>query len=103
VVQPRPSVPHPAFTPLSNAMAALPSLLAIALIGRQASAYTWPNPQMEALDALRYEQTGATGQATAFFVFPCHQDNFIGGSDAGRINAADWLRTVSSTSISVRV
>jgi hypothetical protein len=87
-------------------MAALPSLLAIALIGSQVSAYyIWPNPQMEALDALRYEQTGATGQNTAGLVFPCNQENFLGsgGSNAGRINSADWLRTVSSTSISVHV
>jgi hypothetical protein len=75
-------------------MAALPYLLALALIGRQASAYTWPNPQMETLDALRYEQTGPAGQATGTFVFPCNQ--FIDGSDTGRTNAANWLRTVSA-------
>jgi hypothetical protein len=98
--QPRSSAPHPVLTPLSNAMATLPSLLAFALLGRQASAYTWPNPQMEMLDALRYEQTGSAGQGTGGFVFPCTQAGFIGGSDAGRINSADWLRTVSRRRLS---
>jgi hypothetical protein len=96
VVQPRPLASHPAFTPSSSdTMAALPSLLMFALFGRQASAYTWPNPQMEILDALRYEQSGSTGQSTGAFVFPCEQETFIGGPKAGRINSADWLRTVS--------
>jgi hypothetical protein len=76
-------------------MAALRSLLPLVLLGRQAFAYTWPNAQMEALDALRYEQAGRGGSQSATFTFPCEQ--FIEGSDmsAGRINSADWLRTVS--------
>jgi hypothetical protein len=75
-------------------MAALSYLLVLALISRQASAYTWPNPQMEVLDALRYEQIGIAGKGTAVDVFPC--TNFVQGHNAGRINAADWLRTVST-------
>jgi hypothetical protein len=74
-------------------MAALPYLLVFTLINRQASAYTWPNPQMEVLDALRYEQIGGKGTASGS-VFPC--TNFVQGHNAGRINAADWLRTVST-------
>jgi hypothetical protein len=76
-------------------MAALSTLFPLALLGRQALAYTWPNPQMEALDAMRYEQLGAAGFQSGIFTFPC--DQFVEGTgiSAGRINAADWLRTVS--------
>jgi hypothetical protein len=74
------------------------TFLAIALAGRLAAAYTWPNRQMEMLDSMRFEQAGEAlaGAGSAFFVSPCNQ--FFGGDKTGRINAADWLRTVSSCS-----
>jgi hypothetical protein len=75
-------------------MVILRSLLAVTFLGRQASAYTWPNPQMEILDAFRYEQTGATGRLGGL-VFGCSTSNDVNGANASRVNAADWLRTVS--------
>jgi hypothetical protein len=82
-------------------------LFALALVAaaRAAAAYTWPNPQMEALDALHYEQTGQAGAQSAQFVFPCNPTGFlgVGGSNSGRINAADWLRTVRHACVARRV
>jgi hypothetical protein len=79
-------------------MASWHTLLAFVLACPWAAAYTWPNPQMEALDALRYEQDGPGGQNTAAIVLPCDPSGFVGKDleSAGRINAADWLRTVES-------
>jgi hypothetical protein len=78
-------------------MAVLQSILAIALLGRQACAYTWPNPLMEILDATRKEQLGPPGSARlGFDVVPCNPSIDLDGADSGRTNAADWLRTVSS-------
>jgi hypothetical protein len=78
-------------------MAVLQSFLAIALLGRQACAYTWPNPLLEILDATRNEQLGPPGSARlGFDVVPCNPSIDVDGADSGRTNAADWLRTVSS-------
>ncbi|KAJ7887101.1 heme peroxidase [Mycena olivaceomarginata] len=55
-----------------------------------ATAYTWPSPQLEALDALRFEQ------GNAIFLQPCESFSFDpqgGGARSGRSNAADWIRT----------
>ncbi|KAJ7339761.1 heme peroxidase [Mycena albidolilacea] len=55
-----------------------------------ATAYTWPSPQLEALDALRFEQ------GNAIFLQPCDSFSFdpqSGGARSGRSNAADWIRT----------
>ncbi|KAJ7662949.1 heme peroxidase [Mycena rosella] len=54
--------------------------------------YTWPDPKYEELESLRWDQIGLgstflelglTGSCTAF----------VGGSNTGRANAADWIRT----------
>ncbi|KAJ6559723.1 heme peroxidase [Mycena capillaripes] len=54
-----------------------------------ASAYVWPSPQLDALEALRWDQdrNGITGlvQPCDFFIF--------GPANSGRSNAADWIRT----------
>lgn len=73
-------------------------VLALVLLGHHVNAYTWPNPRMEALDGIRYEQAGVAGQQFGGVSQVCTTDGFIGpdGPDAGRINAADWLRTVST-------
>jgi hypothetical protein len=77
-------------------MTALSLLLALAVIGHEATAYTWPNPRMEALDGLRYEQDGVAGQKTAGPAVTCTTEGFITQDpNAGRINAGDWLRTAS--------
>ncbi|KAK7053583.1 peroxidase [Favolaschia claudopus] len=54
-------------------------------------AYTWPSPQLDALEQLRWEQTGLTA-----FLDPCDTFSFDpngGGARSGRSNAADWIRT----------
>ncbi|KAF7341549.1 Peroxidase [Mycena venus] len=54
-----------------------------------ANAYVWPSPQLDALEALRWDQdrNGITGlvQPCDFFIF--------GPANSGRSNAADWIRT----------
>jgi hypothetical protein len=79
-------------------MALVSFVLALVFLGRNVNAYTWPNPRMEALDGIRYEQAGVAGQQFGGVGQVCTTDGFIGpdGPDAGRINAADWLRTAST-------
>ncbi|KAF7364726.1 Peroxidase [Mycena venus] len=66
-------------------------------------AYTWPNPQLEELDQIRFglrtfDADGNGGGIDVFVEPTCNQflfdPNFqINGSHPGRTNAADWLRT----------
>ncbi|KAJ6482910.1 heme peroxidase [Mycena vitilis] len=61
------------------------------LATRAVNAYIWPSPQLDALEAMRFEQP------LALFLKPCTA--FIGGGgpsndgSTGRSNAADWIRT----------
>ncbi|KAJ6542186.1 heme peroxidase [Mycena vulgaris] len=61
-----------------------------------AYAYVWPSPQLDALEAMRWDQDGTTvGFATFFqprdfFIFSTEEN-----SPTGRANAPDWIRTVS--------
>ncbi|KAJ7239707.1 heme peroxidase [Mycena rebaudengoi] len=62
----------------------------LALLSTTVSAYIWPSPQLDALEALRFEQSFAA------FLQPCDLFSFNSGGDAsrsGRSNAADWIRT----------
>ncbi|KAK7038552.1 peroxidase [Favolaschia claudopus] len=56
-----------------------------------ATAYIWPSPQLDALEAARFDVFGINS-ASAFsgFIQPC--DQFF-SSFTGRSNAADWIRT----------
>jgi hypothetical protein len=71
-----------------------------------ASAYVWPSPQLDALEALRFDQTGFSVLSTTLstFVKPCALFVFDGtvGTTSGRSNAADWIRTVRSSMASLR-
>jgi hypothetical protein len=68
--------------------------LALLAAAGAATAYTWPNPRMDALESLRWDQSGARGGLLGGFVGGC--DPFIHGNPSqGRSNAADWLRTAS--------
>jgi hypothetical protein len=58
--------------------------------------YAWPNPRMDALESLRYDQGGPAGSILSAFVIPCNQFIHDGAGPSGRTNAADWLRTVCS-------
>jgi hypothetical protein len=75
-----------------------PLLVAATLLlsaATQAQAYTWPNPQLDALESLRYDQFGYNTRGTIIFqgLTPCSKaDRF--DAVAGRSNAADWIRNV---------
>ncbi|KAJ7445555.1 heme peroxidase [Mycena galericulata] len=58
-----------------------------------AGAYIWPSPQLDALEAARFDQSGFNALPMALFVSPC--DLFIFGNTGatGRSDAADWIRT----------
>jgi hypothetical protein len=61
--------------------------------------YTWPNPKLDALENLRWDQNGIGDRGLGAFSFPCNQFAFdFGGSAGNRTNVADWLRTVSKIS-----
>lgn len=60
------------------------------LFAATATAYVWPSPKLDALEAMRWDQD-TTGFA-AFFQ-PCNEFNF--GTSTGRANGPDWIRTVS--------
>ncbi|KAJ7439092.1 heme peroxidase [Mycena latifolia] len=59
-----------------------------------ASAYIWPSPQLDALEAMRFDQNGVVPRPTGTilgFVAPCDQFAF-GGLQTGRANVPDWIR-----------
>lgn len=58
-------------------------------------AYTWPNPQLDQLESLLYDQHGWNSQIIASLVTPCSAFSF-GPAVVNRSNAADWIRTVSN-------
>ena len=63
------------------------------LLAASASAYTWPNPQLDELESLVYDQHGFNARGIlAGALTPCSNFNF--GSTVNRSNAADWIRTV---------
>ncbi|KAJ7615875.1 heme peroxidase [Roridomyces roridus] len=58
-------------------------------------AYIWPSPQLDALEAARFDQLGLDGEQLAGRLNPC--DSFVFALDgSGRTNAADWIRTAWS-------
>ncbi|KAI0720710.1 heme peroxidase [Cerioporus squamosus] len=62
------------------------------LIAASASAYTWPNPQLDELESLVYDQHGFNSRGIlAGALDPCSRFNF--GDTVNRSNVADWIRT----------
>ncbi|KAK7018121.1 peroxidase [Favolaschia claudopus] len=57
------------------------------------TAYTWPSPKLDALEAARFDQLGdnAVSAELTSFIQPC--DLFLLPGNTGRSNAADWIRT----------
>ncbi|KAJ7364684.1 heme peroxidase, partial [Mycena albidolilacea] len=53
-------------------------------------AYVWPSPQLDALEAQRWDQDDKFS-GLAGFIEPC--DFFTFGDGTGRANTADWIRT----------
>ena len=64
----------------------------LAFLAAGAHAYTWPNPQLDALESLIYDQAGFNPKPIAGKLVPCSQFDF--GTTPNRSNAADWIRTV---------
>ncbi|KAK7065007.1 peroxidase [Favolaschia claudopus] len=54
-----------------------------------ATAYIWPSPQLDALEAIRFDLE--RGDRIVGLVSPCNF--FLFGFNTGRSNAADWIRT----------
>ncbi|KAJ6521703.1 heme peroxidase [Mycena capillaripes] len=64
------------------------------------TAYVWPSPKLDALEAQRWDQDD-TISGFASFLQPC--DFFIAGNEdgalTGRANGPDWIRTASKRSL----
>ncbi|KAJ7611543.1 heme peroxidase [Mycena polygramma] len=66
--------------------------LTLLIYATAATAYVWPSPKLDALEAMRWDQD--TTGFTAFFQ-PCNSFIFgnANGTPTGRANAPDWIRT----------
>ncbi|KAJ7153048.1 putative L-ascorbate oxidase [Mycena crocata] len=58
-----------------------------------ANAYVWPSPQLDALDALRFDQQGHNRLVITRFLEPCESFIFSSSPTTGRANTPDWIRT----------
>ncbi|KAF7375895.1 Peroxidase [Mycena sanguinolenta] len=64
-----------------------------------ANGWTYPNPQLDALDALRWDQIGynsgsnSNSPGIASFIAPCTFFTLDNSGNSGRSDAADWIRT----------
>ncbi|KIY64382.1 heme peroxidase [Cylindrobasidium torrendii FP15055 ss-10] len=72
-------------------------LLATSLaLANSVLAYTWPSPQLDRLESLRWDQDGYNSFEAASFVKPCDRYT-LSERDKGtaglRTNAGDWIRT----------
>ncbi|KAJ7804117.1 heme peroxidase [Mycena olivaceomarginata] len=70
------------------------SALGALILISTANAYIWPSPQLDALEAVRFDQLGFTvlPSSISLFVNPCNLFVFA-GANSGRSDAADWIRT----------
>ncbi|KAJ7084267.1 heme peroxidase [Mycena epipterygia] len=57
------------------------------------NAYVWPSPQLDALEAARFNQLGHNEVSASVFIDPCNSDFFTSSGSSGRSDAADWIRT----------
>lgn len=54
-------------------------------------AYTWPDPQIDLLESIRFQQNGFRQYGLAFGVVPCH--SMANMQETGRSDSAEWFRT----------
>ncbi|KAK4157298.1 hypothetical protein C8A00DRAFT_29723 [Chaetomidium leptoderma] len=66
------------------------ALLSCFFVPPSASAYTWPDPQTDVLEAIYYQQNGYGGRRFGTFVRTCDEGANLG---PGRTNSAEWVRT----------
>ncbi|KAJ7124331.1 hypothetical protein C8R44DRAFT_875382 [Mycena epipterygia] len=64
-----------------------------------ANAYSWPSPQLDALEAARFNQfilSRGPVEVSGFagFINPCDEFPFVVDVGTGRSNAANWIRTL---------
>ncbi|KAH7101482.1 heme peroxidase [Auriculariales sp. MPI-PUGE-AT-0066] len=71
------------------------SALLVVVFAALSVAHKWPNPKLDVLEGMRWDQLGYNSFETALFVTPCtryiHPDEK--GIKGVRTNAGDWLRT----------
>lgn len=67
-------------------------------------AYTWPNPHLDELESQRYDRLGFNARDLGSGVTPCDLFFFSDTepNSSGRLDAADWIRTVSMVARSCR-
>ncbi|TFK86856.1 heme peroxidase [Polyporus arcularius HHB13444] len=73
-------------------MACQKYLSGLLLLITSASGYTWPNPKLDELERLLYDQFGFNVPGILTSVLPCNSFVEFNGI-ANRSNAADWIRT----------
>jgi hypothetical protein len=75
-------------------------LFVAAALSTLGAAYTWPNPQLDALESVRFDQSGynAAGAVIPAGLDPCTTP-FSNDDTPGRSNAADWIRNVRNSSL----
>jgi hypothetical protein len=75
---------------------ALTPLFMAAVLWTVSHAYIWPNPQLDALESIRYDQYGHNRQTIiSGGLTPCTAKDRLSDIQ-GRSNAADWIRNVRS-------
>ncbi|KAJ7614556.1 heme peroxidase [Roridomyces roridus] len=58
------------------------------------TAYIWPSPKLDALEAVRFDQLDFNRGPITSFIQPCSTFSFdTAGINSGRSNVADWIRT----------
>jgi hypothetical protein len=73
------------------------ALLAVASVAAS-SQYQWPNPLLETLDGMRWDQSGAHSGFIGSGVVTCNKF-LMPLLNGNQTNAAQWLRTVSSAPV----
>jgi hypothetical protein len=68
--------------------------LAVLALASAVAGFHWPNPTLEAYDALRWDQAGAHSGLLGPAVTPCSRFEGTGEASGNQTNAAQWLRTV---------
>ena len=69
------------------------------LAAATASAYTWPNPKLDELESLLYDQQGYNSRGILAGALGTNCEAFNFGNTPNRSNAADWVRAVCESCV----